>query len=387
MEEIIKIFKESIKNNEFILCVFSNPRVKINTYHKITAKLVEIKDIKYIQFSMQKDNKEYHANVLIEDVDHFLNENVSQYKQIQLYTEQHDYHILLSKNGEVNIKANNPSKSKSKDISHNRTKNYILGTDQSNIFLKELGIMDTSENIKPTKYDKYKQINRYLEFIQDIIPTLEEKSVIRIIDFGCGKSYLTFAMYHYFKEILNKNVEIVGLDLKTDVIEFCNKLAKNLHFDNLHFQVGDIGKYTTDKEIDMVVSLHACNTATDAALAKAINWNAKVILAVPCCHHEAYEQIQNETMSNFLKYGIIKEKFATLITDSLRANLLECYGYKVNVVEFIDMEHTPKNILIRAIRTTDANLNEAEYQKYLQLSKEFNLNLSLPKMLSLNVKR
>ena len=238
--------------------------------------------------------------------------------------------------------------------------------------------------IKPSKYDKYKQINKYLETIEAVIKELP-KTHLRIIDFGCGKSYLTFAMYHYLTEIQHKSVEIVGLDLKEDVIAFCSALAKELDYANLHFQVGDIGHYTTNQTIDMVVSLHACNTATDAALAKAVGWEAKVILAVPCCHNECYKQIDNQLFAPLLKHGILKERMAALITDGLRGQYLESMGYKVSIMEFIDMQHTPKNILIKAIRTTSTS-NPVAKENYDTLCQALHLDLSLPHMIEANEK-
>lgn len=381
MEKIITIINQSIETNEFINCVWSNPRTKEVPYVKISAKPIEIKDNYMIQFAMLKDNKETHSNVAIQQVAEFITQHCTGYKQIQLFTGTGDYQCLVNKKGVANIKRKAPSKSQPASLKHDRKKQYILDNDKSKGFLTKLGIMDTNGQIKPSKYDKYKQINKYLETIETIMPHLQI-TPIRIVDFGCGKSYLTFAMYHYFKEILNKDVEIVGLDLKQDVIEFCNQLAKDLGYTKLAFQVGDIGQYTTNQRIDVVVSLHACNTATDAALSKAVGWQAKVILAVPCCHHECYTQIQNEMLDPILKHGILKERIAALITDGLRAQMLEACGYKVSVMEFIDMAHTPKNILIRAIRQNDEPDAKA-YETYKDVSKSLHLDLTLNKLLNL----
>jgi len=208
--------------------------------------------------------------------------------------------------------------------------------------------MTAQGKIVNSKYDKFKQINRYLELVADCIPYLDKNKTIRIIDFGCGKAYLTFALYDYLVLKMGYNVEIVGLDLKENVIKFCSDLAQKLKYDDLRFEQGDIKGFQEFEDVDMVISLHACNTATDEALAKAVNWGAKVILAVPCCQHELLKKIKNEKMIPMMKYGILKEKLATLITDSLRANVLEIMGYRTQVIEFIDMEHTPKNVMIRA---------------------------------------
>ncbi|MDF2951459.1 MAG: SAM-dependent methyltransferase [Anaerocolumna sp.] len=210
--------------------------------------------------------------------------------------------------------------------------------------------MTEEGKVVKSKYDKYKQINRFLEFIEDILPSLDKDRELTIIDFGCGKSYLTFAMYYYLKELKNYDIKVIGLDLKKDVIEHCNLLAKQYNFQKLTFLVGDIASFEGVDKVDMVVSLHACDTATDYALYKAIKWNAEVILSVPCCQHELNGQIENDMLSPILHYGIIKERIAALTTDALRGELLEAAGYKTQILEFIDMEHTPKNLLLRGVR-------------------------------------
>ncbi|MEG0151799.1 MAG: SAM-dependent methyltransferase [Cellulosilyticaceae bacterium] len=381
MEKILALLEEAIDKKDFISCIWSNPRTKIDSFEKISAKPIEIKEIEYIQFAMLKENKESHVNILPKDATTFIQESCMGFKQLQIFTASSDYQCLINKKGVANIKKKSASKSRPVSLAHNRKKQYILDNEKSKGFLTHLGLMDLSGQIKPSKYDKYKQINKYLETIEAVMPHLTE-SPIRIVDFGCGKSYLTFAMYHYFRDILNKDIEIIGLDLKKDVITFCNKLADELGYTHLKFQVGDIGKYTTNQRIDAVVSLHACNTATDAALSKAVGWEAKVILAVPCCHHECYTQIQNDMLAPILKHGILKERIAALLTDGLRAQMLEACGYKVNVMEFIDMEHTPKNILIKAIHSEE-EIDPNAYTTYKSISKELSLDLSLDKFIKL----
>ena len=379
MNEFITLLNDSLQNNTFIRCIWSNPRTK-DLYQKIVVKPVLIKEELMLQFSKTKDNKEYHENVKPTELITKIEETCSGYKQIQLYTSTNDYQCLVNKKGHAHIKKLAPTLKLPTNLSHNRQKQYLLDSPSSHDFLKALGLMDEKGHIKPSKYDKYKQINRYLEFVADCMGALDSDP-IRIIDFGCGKSYLTFALYHYLTVILNRNVEVVGLDLKADVIAFCESLAQKLGYTHLHFQVGDIGTYTTDQPIDMVVSLHACNTATDAALEKAVGWEAKVILAVPCCHHEAYTQIQNDTLGCVLKHGILKERIAALVTDGLRAQLLESCGYDVTVMEFIDMAHTPKNILIKAILKSNAAFNPKSFKAYQELAQSLNLELSLEKNL------
>lgn len=233
---------------------------------------------------------------------------------------------------------------------NNRKKTYVLPEGEPVPFLVKLGVMTKQGKVVASRYDKFRQINRYLEFVSDIIPSLPKGREISIIDFGCGKSYLTFALYYYLHEKLQYDVAITGLDLKKDVIEECNRLAKEFGYDKLKFLHGDIADYTGTDSVDMVVTLHACDTATDYALYKAITWGARVIFCVPCCQHEINKKIKNDDLQPLLKYGLIKERMSALITDALRANLLEEQGYKTQILEFIDMEHTPKNILIRAVK-------------------------------------
>ena len=378
MEKLIHLWEDALAQNTFIEAVWSNPRLKLDQYEKITCKRIRIKSEILMQFTMYKQNKAYHENCKLNEVPDFLRNHMQNFKQLQLFTTSYDYQALINKKGEAHIKSTKASKKQSASLNHNRQKQYILDEVTSKAFLIDLGLMSQDGQIKPSKYDKYKQINKYLETIESVMSTLQQ-DFIRIIDFGCGKSYLTFAMYHYLTHIRGKKVEIIGLDLKEDVITFCNQLANRLGYTHLKFQVGDIGQYTTDKNIDMVVSLHACNTATDAALAKAVAWNAKVILAVPCCHHECYTQIQNPLLDPILKHGILKEKIASFITDGMRSLYLESVGYKVQVMEFIDMQHTPKNILIKAIHQGVPNTSALE--TYNALSHAMHLDLSLAQML------
>lgn len=375
MDEFMTLLNEALSENTFIRCIWSNPRTK-DQYQKVVLKPILLKNELVLQLAKTKDNKEYHENIALDEVVSKITDLLVGFKQVQLYTTLNDYQCLINKKYKWHIKKQVPSMKAPTSLSHNRQKQYILDTPSSHDFLKALGLMDEKGQIKPSKYDKYKQINRYLEFVADCTSYLE-KEPIRIIDFGCGKSYLTFALYHYLTHILNKKVEVIGLDLKKDVIAFCENLAGKLGYTHLHFQVGDIGTYTTDQPIDMVVSLHACNTATDAALEKAVGWGAKVILAVPCCHHEAYTQIDNVTLAPILKHGILKERIAALVTDGLRAQLLESCGYEVSVMEFIDMAHTPKNILIKALLKSNKPVSTASYEAYRKAAEMLHLDLTL----------
>ena len=268
--------------------------------------------------------------------------------------------ILVSKKGKVTVKvkrypesvriqpAGEPGSPGS--LSHNRKKHYILEEGIPVPFLVDLGVMTKEDRVVNSRYDKYRQINRFLEFIEDILPNLDQGRESAIIDFGCGKSYLTFAMYYYLKELKGYPVRIIGLDLKEDVIEHCSRLGRQYGYDGLSFCHGDIASFEGVEKVDMVVTLHACDLATDYALEKAVNWGARVILSVPCCQHELNGQMENSLLRPVLQYGLIKERMAALYTDAIRAQVLEYRGYRTQILEFIDMEHTPKNILIRAVR-------------------------------------
>lgn len=291
------------------------------------------------------------------------------------------------------------------NFNNNRTKNYILQEGEPVPFLVLLGIMTAEGKVIASKYAKFRQINRFLEFIDDILPRILTKIEIttsrplRIADFGCGKSYLTFAVYHFLKNIKKINTEIIGLDLKKDVIEFCTKTANQLGYEGLHFDTGNIENYKYTAQPDIVITLHACDTATDFALEYAVKNSCTAILSVPCCQHEINAQLDEnadqrkkintgasaKVFASLLKYGIIKERFAALLTDALRAQYLESKGYSVRLLEFIDMEHTPKNILIRAVKgnTDNAKLKEESLKSAAALTDALCLEPALKRLLKL----
>ena len=344
---------------------------------KVKVRPVLIKGELLFQETLYKGTQVFHENFgaeeMISRVETYLQDL---FKQGEIKCQKEDATILVSKKGKMTIKrrkgagaagqgskmpgANenaemSDDKSRAQEqlranLQHNRTKQYILMEGKPVDFLVGLGVQTPDGKVTKNRYDKFRQINRYLEFIEDVLEELPKDRTIRIIDFGCGKSYLTFAMYYYLHELQGRDIQVTGLDLKMDVINHCNQLAEKLHYDNLHFEHGDISSYEGADAVDMVVTLHACDTATDYALEKAVKWGASVIMAVPCCQHEINKQIKNDVLQPILKYGIIKERMSALITDALRANLLEQQGYDTQILEFIDMEHTPKNILIRAVK-------------------------------------
>lgn len=351
MNEIEALLSNTL-NDHFIQAVISNPRTKEGIL-KIKVRPVEIKDKRLFQCESFTKTQAFHENLECEEAVERIDNAMGEFRQMQLSSGNMDYTVLISKKGKVTIQKRKIEgrKAGQMDISHNRSKRYILQEGIPVPFLQELGVMTQDGKIVRKKFDKFRQINRFLEFIEDILPHLDKKREVTILDFGCGKSYLTFAMYYYLHELKSYDIRIIGLDLKKEVIRHCNELAEKYGYEKLTFLVGDIADYEGVSEVDMVVTLHACDTATDYALAKAVGWNARVILSVPCCQHELNRQIENEVLAPIMKYGLLKERFAALVTDGLRAEYLESEGYHVQVLEFIDMEHTPKNILLRAVKS------------------------------------
>lgn len=361
-KELNQVLRESF-TIDFISAVLSNPREKEELQKVKIRPLLKGGEL-YFQLEEFRGKQAFHENVLAEEAVTKTGELMQLFKQMQIETKKFSCTVLISKKGKITIKKKAVSgKVKEVDLSHNRNKKYILQEGTPVMFLQDLGVMTADGKIVRTRFDKFRQINRFLEFIEDILPKLPSDREVTILDFGCGKSYLTFAMYYYLHELKKYDVRIIGLDLKTDVIRKCNELSEKYGYEKLRFLEGNIADYTGVDEVDMVVTLHACDTATDFALAKAVGWKAKVILSVPCCQHEMNEQIQNEILHPALKYGLIKERMAALFTDALRAEYLEREGYDTQILEFIDMEHTPKNILIRAVRTGRAHENREEIKQ------------------------
>ncbi|MDE7285285.1 MAG: SAM-dependent methyltransferase, partial [Lachnospiraceae bacterium] len=345
MEEL-KEKLSAVLSDRLYQIIISNPRKNEGAF-KIKIRPVMVKGELCFQETIAKGTQVFHRNYeRNEMLSKIFSYMEADFKQLEAESMDGRLTALVSKKGKVTIKQH---KNKGKipvdkpDMSHNRVKNYILEEGTAVPFLVDLGVQTMDGKIIRSRYDKFKQINRYLEFVEDILPSLETDGALHIIDFGCGKSYLTFALYYYLHELKGKKVCITGLDLKKEVIEKCNLLADAYGYKDLHFYQGDISAYQGVEKVDMVVTLHACDTATDYAIKKAVDWNAKVIFTVPCCQHEVNGQIQNELMEPILRYGLLKERLSALITDGIRANLLEEAGYDTQVLEFIDMEHTPKN--------------------------------------------
>lgn len=351
---------------------------------KIKVRPVMIRDSLYFQVSRYTDKQVFHENMTAEDALETLSGWIlHDFRQAQIRMQNEMVTVLVSKKGKATVKSKKAACIETQNLEHNRKKQYIIEEGTAVPFMIDLGVMTESGKIIRTRYDKYRQINRFLEFIEDILPELPTDRTVHIIDFGCGKSYLTFAMYYYLKVLKHYDIRITGLDLKQKVIEDCQALADRYGYEGLQFLCGDIADYNGTDEVDMVVTLHACDTATDYALYKAVKWHASVILSVPCCQHELNRKMQCETLSGAFQYGLIKERTAALMTDAMRGQLLEMKGYKTQLLEFIDMEHTPKNILIRGVKSKGLLPKAARKQQmenYQKCRDFFGAELTLEKL-------
>lgn len=403
MSDLHALFADSL-NKELIRVILSNPSSKDGVI-KIYARPVLKNDELLFQIEEYTKTQVFHKNLNAADACTYLTAKLSindtppfadsssdanpvtpfkvlaPFRNAVVETQRYIANVLVSKKGAATIKKKmNTASVKAPMISleHNRKKKYILEEGIPVPFLIDLGVMTQTGAIVHSHYDKFRQINRFLEYIEDILPALPTGRELRILDFGCGKSYLTFAIYYYLKVLKGYPVRITGLDLKEDVISHCNELAARYGYDKLEFLCGDIAYYNGCSQVDMVVTLHACDTATDYALAKAVSWGANVILSVPCCQHELNKQMKNELLSPVLHYGILKERMAALMTDGLRAQLLEANGYRTQILEFIDMAHTPKNLLIRAVYNGRCADNKAEIDELLSA---FDINPTLYRLL------
>ena len=351
---------------------------------KIKVRPVMIRDSLYFQVSRYTDKQVFHENMTAEDALETLSGWIlHDFRQAQIRMQDEMVTVLVSKKGKATVKSKKAACIETQNLEHNRKKQYIIEEGTAVPFMIDLGVMTESGKIIRTRYDKYRQINRFLEFIEDILPELPTDRTVHIIDFGCGKSYLTFAMYYYLKVLKHYDIRITGLDLKQKVIEDCQALADRYGYDGLQFLCGDIADYNGTDEVDMVVTLHAYDTATDYALYKAVKWHASVILSVPCCQHELNRKMQCETLSGAFQYGLIKERTAALMTDAMRGQLLEMKGYKTQLLEFIDMENTPKNILIRGVKSKGLLPKAARKQQmenYQKCRDFFGAELTLEKL-------
>lgn len=386
MSDLQSLFTDCL-NETLIRVILSNPSSKDGVI-KICARPVLKNKSLLFQIEEYTKTQVFHKNLTAGDAGSYLTGKLSsdassqtaEFKNALVETKSFTANVLVSKKGTITIKKkmNASTKQPKISLSHNRKKKYILEEGIPVPFLIDLGVMTQNGSIVNAHYDKFRQINRFLEYIEDILPSLPTGRELRILDFGCGKSYLTFAIYYYLKVLKGYPVRITGLDLKEDVIRHCNELAVKYGYDKLEFLCGDIAYYDGCSQVDMVVTLHACDTATDYALAKAVGWGAKVILSVPCCQNELNKQMKNDLLSPVLHYGILKERMAALMTDGLRAQILEANGYRTQILEFIDMAHTPKNLLIRAVYNGHCADNKAQIDELLAA---FDVNPTLYRLL------
>ena len=366
---------EVINNDSFSRLIISSPRVASNIYKKVIAVPVIIKGRRLLQFSFYAMDKVVHHNLDGADISCKLVEIYALgYKQWEIDCGPLSFKLLVGKKGNFKKIVDPKNIDTTVSYAHNRSKNHILKDGEPQEVLIKLGLMSKDGKVFADKQRKFRQINKFLEIVQSI--EVHIKKDAHILDFGCGKSYLSFALYHYFNLVLDKNVKITGLDLKKDVIEHCRTLAADCGYENLSFSHGDVKDFEGTFATDMIISLHACDTATDFALAYAVKSGAKVILSVPCCQHELFSQVNNERLNPILKHGALKEKFASLLTDAMRGQLLEALGYNVRLMEFVSAQDTAKNIMLRAVKTKEI-VDYRKLKEYYALARDFSAEPAL----------
>ena len=354
-------------------CVISNPVQ--SEFRRVELRLVDgayhIKKLTATQA--------FHENLHYGEAQRLVAELLSSFLSLTAWDAEFEHNIKISKKGRVLYARRKNATAPEQNATHNREKSYLIPDGEVIAPLVDMGVFTEDGKVRAAKRDKYRQINRFIEIIDDEVKKTDKKR-LRVLDFGCGKSYLTFVLYHYFTKIRGLDVKMTGLDLKADVIEKCNAAAIKYGYGGLDFKVGDIAEYYAAEEIDIVITLHACDTATDFALMSAIRWGAEMIFSVPCCQHELNAQMKSESLGILTRYGIVQERFAALLTDSIRANLLECAGYRTQMVEFVAFDHTPKNIMLRAVKKPgrDKTKSLAEVEAALR---EFNVSPMLYKLL------
>ena len=380
MSELLSVLERIIATDTLNRVIISKPASKSSELKKI---VIEQKKSGY-QLAKYTERQVFHENIEAHRLAARIDELVTGYfRQFNAWSEAYEHMLLISKDGRCNYKKHATANKDTKiQTDHNRQKNYIIEEGHTVAPLVDMGIFTKDGRVVKSMYDKYKQINRFLEILDDEIGKANFDT-LNVIDFGCGKSYLTFIVYYYLTEIKKIHANIIGLDLKADVIKKCNEAATKYGYDNLRFKVGDVNGYKADFDVDMVITLHACDTATDYALYNAIMWNAKMIFSVPCCQHELNKQAKSENLALLTRYGIVKERFSALATDAIRANLLEYSGYKTQLLEFVDFDHTPKNILIRAVRRPlpVKSVSKTALEEVDHLISEFNFNPTLYNLL------
>ena len=378
MEQIYEALKEVLASQPYKLVLSSGKGCE---YQKIVVQLKG----DYFQIEKYTQKQVFHENVKPAELEEALHALLELgYRQLNSYSDSEQMEMKISKKGKVllNRRKQEGAAAKAAPASHNKEKNYILKEGSIIPPLVDLGIFTPDGRVVKSMYDKYRQINRFIEIVDDAVSNWEEGKELTIVDFGCGKSYLTFILYYYFVDLRHLPVTMFGLDLKADIIEHCNQVAQKYGYDRLRFEMGDINGFRYEGAFDMVITLHACDTA-DFALYNAIQWNTKMIFSVPCCQHELNAQIKTDELSVLTKYGIIKERVAALLTDGIRGSLLEACGYKTQLLEFVDLTHSPKNILIRAVKSNvSAKKKQASLDEVKRSMETFSVEPTLYRLLS-----
>ena len=379
MQKLKEIINDSIKEQKLQSITFSSPRQKGDELRSVYINNKKDGSFKIeLRLSKHNDIKDISSANLVELIE---SEYLKAFKQVLIKTQDSEHQALINKK----FKAKIISKMISQEVKtkHNRQKNYIIPDGEPCDFLIEIGVMASNGKVKSNYYKKFKQINRFLEMVDDLFKK-EQMDKIHAVDFGSGKSYLTFAIYHYFKNVRNIETKITGIDLKQEVIDNCNTIAKKLNYTGLNFVHGFIHDFKTDEDIDFVVTLHACDTATDEAILFSLKNNANKMIFVPCCQHELNSQLNNEDNNILIEHGVYRDKMCAIITDNVRAKLLEASGYKVQIMEFIETEHTAKNIMLRCQKATKSlDQRNKALEEYKELAKKWSISPYLAKKLDL----
>lgn len=387
MEQLEKLFTDIFTGKKLVRMIFSGKRRKSAEHSRVAIRPVMRADALSYQAEYVGETKVTHRNMSgPEAAEEAFRLVTGQFKQVNVFTLSEDIQVLAARPEKPRITVG-PATKGMPSLSHDKVKNYLIPEGRPCDFLIRLGVMDQTGKVFKKHYNKFRQINRFLEIVEDVFPRLPQDRRLKIIDFGCGKAYLTFALWYYLKTLKQRDVEIIGLDLKKDVVAFCSKVASDLHYDGLRFLTGDIAAYE-DTCADMVVTLHACDTATDYALINAVSWQTKVILSVPCCQHELFSQIDNPLHQPMLKHGILKDRLTEYLTDGLRGLKLEAAGYDVSMIEFTSLEHTAKNIMVRAVKKERPDYAQAERAQiqYERLRDFYNVRPSIEGLLKLSDK-
>ena len=360
--------------DNIIKATISGKKNKTGDLEKVKIDRILIREEEMLQVSAYKGKQVFHKNLTDSDINQeIINYLTNDFNNASIFTNEYQYNYRITSKGKVLTNKQKISDDSFVVVTHNKQKKYLIEEGMIVPALVDLGIMSKDGKVLKHGYDKFKQINRFLEIIDD---SVKDEKELNIVDFGCGKSYLTFILYYYFVEVKGMNVNITGLDLKEDVIDNCNLIAEKYNYKNLKFYKGDIAKFSENNKVDMIVTLHACDTATDYALYHAINMNVKYIFSVPCCQHEINLQLDSSNFHLMTKYGIIKERFSALLTDSIRANILQYFGYKTQILEFVDFDASPKNLLIRATKVNKVG-NEKIKEELDEIIKQYKISQTL----------